>query len=262
MSRVLKVLSFALAVFAFGAFAASCGSGNAQYRVVNAIPNTTQFFDPNGFAIYMNGTGIWSDVTFTITEPNSNGKYQSVSGGSDTLDVYKQAESGQTGATAVINSALSLGGGIQYTLVLTGNATSAYPVAAQLITDNNPTPTSGDAGVRIIDTSLVLGAVDIYVLPPGTVCDVTTPCPSSAKIASSLVFPANGGSGDINSGYQNVGIPANGSVVIWVTPAGNGADPIYHSTSCCTFNAGQNYTLVFADANGGGSPQQLVFLTP
>lgn len=258
MSRLLKVLSFALAVVAMGAFAASCGSSNAQYRVVNAIPNTTTF-DPNGFAIYMNGASIWPNVCFTCVEPTSSGKYQSVSGGSDTLDVYKQAEAGQTGATPVISSSLSLGGSTQYTIVLAGNSTT-IPLAVQLITDTNPTPTSGDAGVRIIDASLSLptAGVDVYALPPGTACNVSSPCPSAGKIASGLVYPTSGGNGNINSGYQNVGLPAGGSVVFWVTSAGNAGGPIINRT--LTLTAGQNYTLVLADQNGGGSPPQ--FLNP
>ncbi len=253
MSRVLKVLSFALAVVAFGAFAASCGSGNAQYRVVNAIPNTTTF-DTSGFAVYMNGASIFPDVMFTDAEPSSSGKYQSVSGGSTTLDLYTQSEAGQTGATPLINSALSLGGGTQYTVVLAGNSTAqgaTYPLGAQVITDTNPTPTSGDAGLRIIDTSLALGAVDIYAVPTGTAC-----CPSPTKIASGLVYPGN-----INSGYQNLGIPPNPSVTVWVTFA-NTTSVVTTTRNVLSLTAGQNYTYVLADANGGGSPQQFVFLTP
>jgi uncharacterized protein DUF4397 len=261
MSRLLKVLSFALVVVALGAFAASCGNGNAQYRVVNAIPNTTTF-DSAGFAVYMNGAAVFSNVTFPGVFPNSNGKYQSVSNSSNTLALYTQSEAGQVGATPLISSALNLGGGTQYTIVLAGNSTASgatYPLAAQVITDPIPTatfPASGDAGVRIIDTSLTLGAVDVFDLPPSFTCDVSTPCPSNAKIASGLVYGANGSSGNINSGYQNVGL-TNGQVAIWVTASGNGAEAILHGTY--TLNALQNYTLVLAD---GGSPEQFVFMTP
>jgi len=254
MSRLLKVLCFAFAVVAMGAFAASCGSSNAQYRVVNAIPNTTTF-DANGFAIYMNGSNLWPNVCFTCVEPTSSGKYQSVSGGSDTLDVYPQSQAGQTGATPVINSALNLHGGTQYTVVLAGNSTATgatYPLVAQVITDTNPTPASGDAGLRIIDTSLALGAVDIYAVPTGTAC-----CPSATKIASGLVYPGN-----INGGYQNLGIPPNSSVTIWVTFANTTSIIPTQRNVLSGINAGQNYTYVLMDQTGGGSPQQFVFLTP
>jgi len=248
MPRLLKVLCCALIVVAFGAFVASCGNSNAQYRVVNAIPNTTTF-DANGFAVYVNGASVFTNVTFPGVFPNSNGKYQNVSNNSNTLDLYTQSEAGQVGATPLLSSALNLGGGTQYTIVLAGNSTASgatYPLAAHVMTDSIPTatfPASGDAGVRIIDASLNLGAVDIYDLPPGPVCDVSTPCPQNAKIASGLVY-----SGNINSSYQNVGL-TNGQVVIWVTAAGNGADAIVHGTY--TLNALQNYTLVLAD---GGNP--------
>jgi Domain of unknown function (DUF4397) len=253
MSRLLKVLCFALAVVAMGAFAASCGSSKAQYRVVNAIPNTTTF-DAQGFAVYMNGTGVLTNFAFKSTS-SSGGKYLSVSGGSDTLDVYPQSQAGQTGATAVINSALNLHGGTQYTVILAGNSTASgatYPLVAQVITDNNPTPTSGDAGLRIIDTSLVLGAVDIYAVPTGTAC-----CPSATKIASGLVYPGN-----INSDYLNLGIPTNPSVTIWVTFANTTSIISTTNNVLSGINAGQNYTFVLVDNTGGGSPQQFVFLTP
>ncbi|MFZ1917268.1 MAG: DUF4397 domain-containing protein [Terriglobales bacterium] len=250
MPRLLKVLCFALAVVAFGAFAASCGSHNAQYRVVNAIPNTTSF-DANGFAVYMNGAAVFSDVCFTCVEPS--GKYQSVSGGSDTLDVYTQSEAGQTGATPEINSGLNLGGGTQYTIVMVGNG-NTVPLAAQVITDTNPIPTSGDADVRIIDASLILPAVDVWVLPSSinTCCAQNPP----GQVASGLQYPTS-----VGGGYQNVGIPTSGGLTAWVTVHGNDGALILKSISY-TLNAGQNYTLVLTDAVGGGSPPQFVFATP
>jgi len=260
MSSLLKILCSAFAVVVIGIFAASCGSGNAQYRVVNAIANTTQEFDPNGFAIYMNGGSIWTSVCFPCSEPSSNNKYQSVSGGSDTLEVFRNSDAGQTGAQPLVSSSLSLGGGTQYTVVLAGNSTATgatYPLAEQLITDNNPIPTSGDAGIRVIDASLNLPSVDIYVLPTGTAC---SPCPSAGKIASGLQYPQSAGTGNISSGYQNVGVPTNPTVVVWVTGAGNASDPIFNHSY--TLTAGNNYTLVLADSSGGTSPPQFVFLTP
>ncbi|MGB9235869.1 MAG: DUF4397 domain-containing protein [Terriglobales bacterium] len=260
MSGPFKVLSCAFAIVAIAILAASCGSGNAQYRVVNAIPNTTTF-DPNGFAIYMNGTGLWTDVEFPATEPSSSGKYQSVSGGTDTIQVYPTSEAGQTGAVAVISSALNLGGGTQYTVVLAGNSTASgatYPLAAQLITDNNPTPTSGDAGIRVIDASISLseqGSVDVLSLPTGDTC-----CAGATTIGSGLQYPQNTGTGNINTGYQNVGIPTNGSVTLWVTAHNNTADQIYHNS--LTVTAGQNYTVVLVDSVGGASPPQFVDLEP
>jgi Domain of unknown function (DUF4397) len=250
MSRLLKISSFALAVIALGALAASCGSGNAQYRVVNAIPNTTTF-DANGFAVYMNGAAVFSDVCFTCVEPG--GKYQSVSGGSNTLAVYPQSEAGQTGATPDINSTLSLGGSTQYTVVLAGNG-STVPLAAQVITDTNPTPTSGDAEIRIIDASLILPSVDVWVLPSS----ITTCCAQNppGQVASGLQYPAS-----VGGGYENVGIPTSGGLTAWVTAHQNGSALILKSSSY-TLTAGQNYTLVLTDHSGGGSPPQFVFMTP
>ena len=94
MPRAVKIVCFALAVAGLGLLAASCGNGNAQYRVVNAISDTS-LLDPNGLAIYMNGGSVWANVPFPQTEPSSAGKYQNVQGGTDTLDVYKEAQAGR-----------------------------------------------------------------------------------------------------------------------------------------------------------------------
>jgi len=265
MSRVFKVLPFALAVIAFGILAASCGNGNAHYRVVNTVANTTSF-NSGGFDITINGSVVWPGVPFPATEPTSTGKYQSASGGTDTLGVYQAGQGGQTGATPLFTSALNLSGGTDYTVVLGGNSTASgatYPLATQVISDLNPTPTAGDAGVRIIDASPYLTGldptgVDVFVLPPppeGECCTEGT-----GQVASALLYPQSGGSGNINSGYTNVGIPTSGSVWVWVTGHNNTLFEIYHNAY--TLNVGQNYTLVLADAIGGGYPPQFIFLTP
>ncbi|MGA9530047.1 MAG: DUF4397 domain-containing protein [Terriglobales bacterium] len=263
MSRLLTILTFALAVIAIGMLAASCGSGNAQYRVVNAIPNTAQNFNSNGFDMQMNGTTVWTSVGFGSTEPSPQNKYQNVSSGTDTLGVYLAGQAGQSGAVPVVSSALDLGGGTQYTVILAGNSDQSgatYPLVAHVITDSNPTPTSGDVGIRILDASLALsslGSVDVLSLPSGDQC-----CAGASTVASALQYPQNGGTGgNIDGGYQNIGIPPSGHLTLWVTAHGNTSDIIFNYT-ISSLSAGQNYTLVMADATGGGSPPQFFFLTP
>ncbi|MFZ0479705.1 MAG: DUF4397 domain-containing protein [Terriglobales bacterium] len=260
MPRLFKILSFALAVVGIGMLAASCGSGNAQYRVVNAIPTTTTF-NTNGFDIQMNGATIWTSVGFGSTEPSPTSKYQSVSGGNATLEVFDAGQAGVQGAVPLLNTALNLGGGKQYTVILGGNSNASgatYPLAAQVITDTNPTPTSGDVGIRVLDASLALasiGSVDVYALPSTATCCT----PGTGQVGSGLQYPQSGGSGNIDGGYENIGLAP--SLTLWVTEHNNASDILFHST-ISSLNAGQNYTLVLIDAPGGGSPQQFLFLTP
>ncbi len=267
MSRFFTVLILASGVVACGIFAASCGNGNAQYRVVNAVPNTTTF-DPSGFAIYINGDSIFSNFSYGETQPSSSGKYQSVGGGTDTLTVYPNSAAGQANAQ-VIQSALNLGGGNQYTVVLTGNSSTSgatFPLAAQVISDPNPTQNTGLTGIRIIDASLNLNSlssgfgVDVYVLPSST----TTCCngDGAGKVGSAMLYPQNGGSGNVSTNYLNIGLPTNGSVRVWLTIANNPSGLIseYNYNNVFTLNAQQNYTLVLVDPVSSIGPY--LFLTP
>jgi Domain of unknown function (DUF4397) len=253
MSRVLKAVSFALAIVGLGVFAASCGNGNAQYRVVNAISTTTTY-DANGFAIYMNGSSVWTNVGFPFTEPSSSGKYQSVGAGTDTLDVYPEASAGQANAQ-VISSALNLSGGKQYTVVLTGDTST--PLAVQKYTDNNTTiPTSGNAEFRVINASPItsnLNGVDVYVLPPGT----TPSTPNAPKLSSSaLTF------GSVIS-YTNVGLPTSNALNVYVTAhGGTGQYALPFPMPISGLTGGTSIrTIVITDDGGGVSPPQLLLLT-
>ena len=261
MPRLFKILSFALAVIAIGMLAASCGSGNAQYRVVNAIPNTQGISTSTYFDIQMNGSTLntGGTLSFEATFPGPQNRYQSVSSGTDTLGVFKAGQAGQAGAIPVISSALNLKGGTQYTVILAGNQSSTYPLVAQVIADTNPTPTSGNVGIRVLDASLSLasiGSVDVYALPSTDTCCTL----GTGQVASGLQYPQGSGTGgSINSGYQNIGLASN--LTVWVTAHSNTSEILYHST-ISSLTAGQNYTLVLVDAQRGGAPPQTLFLTP
>jgi len=261
MSGLIKVLLFSLAIVGLAVLAVSCGNGNAQYRVVNAIANTDSLAtNGSSFDITMNGTVISSDgLSFPGTIPSSANKYNSVSAGGDTLDIYQEGQAGQTGAQPLLSSATNLTGGKQYTVLLTGNSTAqsaTYPLVTQVITDTNPTPTSGNAGIRIIDVSLTSPSIDVYAVPAGD------PCCAGTQLASGLEYPTSSGSGTISTGYTNVGIPSNPNVKIFVTVHGNQAGIITTNNNTISLTAGQNYTLVLVDANGGGTPPQFVTLQP
>jgi len=257
MPHAVKVAFFALAVAGFGALAASCGNGNAQYRIVNAIANTS-LLDPNGLALYMNGSSVWTNVAFAQTEPSSAGKYQNISGGTDTLDVYKEASAGQ-GGDQIISSGLDLSGNTQTTVVLIGNE-STKP-AAQKFTDNNTTqPTSGNAEFRIINASPVtqnVNGVDVYILPSGT----TPSTPNAPKINSSaLTFSINNSS---FIPYTNVGLPASNSLNVYVTAHGQTgiyANPFPLAVSGLTGGTSIR-TIVITDTSPGTAPPLLQVLT-
>src|ERR1035438_10081017 len=166
MPRRFKILPFALAIVVLGIFAASCGSGNTKYQLVSAIADTPT----GGFDITLNGSAMFSGVGFQMAEPSPT-SYKGISSGSDTLEVFL---AGQT-ANPIINSALNLSSGNQYTVIMMGEysergTTNQFAPAVQPFTDDNTAPTSGNGKFRIINASpsAPSGSPDIYIVPPGT----------------------------------------------------------------------------------------------
>jgi len=250
MPRLSKVLPLAVAVFvvALAVFLASCTSSNTQYRIFNAMAFNPQYAVDIYVGVAPPATATFTDVGLESTEPGSSG-YQKVSAGADTTEVF------QTGTTSnpYFNGALNLGAGNSYTVVLSGNGVAA-PFAAQVVTDTNPTPTSGEVEFRILDFSPSTQAVDVYVGDPQFGC-----CPSAAKVGSDLSYPSSTGGGSFNSGYVNVGVPTSNQLGVYVTYT-ESTDVIAQTSYSVT--VGQLYTVVLLDQSSGGSPPQLALLTP
>jgi hypothetical protein len=153
-----------------------------------------------------------------------------------------------TGATSGqwIDSSLNMSGSNAYTVLLTGNTTqqgAQYPYAAQLFTDTNPTPTSGDVEFRILDASTTVGAVDIYIGP------TEDGFAGSQKVAS-ISYSNN------NSNYQNVGLSTSQNLTIYVTVSGTTS--VITSFQDQGLSAGTIHTLVLVDQSGGFYPPQLL----
>ena len=181
MFRLWKALCLALALVSLALFAISCGSGGTSYRILNAIANYN-YQSTGGFDITMNGSLEFSGVQYTNVNPPGKDAYQSVASGSDALDVFAHGDS--INGTPVIQSAVSLSGRTQYTVLLMGNNTT-NPYVAQPFTDNNAVPASGDFALRVIHASNNLpSTVDVYVV--GSVSIVTGPNPPPPN--SSLAY--------------------------------------------------------------------------
>ena len=179
MPRLWKPLCIGLAVITLAfvsIFAASCGSSNTSYRVVDAIANY-DYTSTGGFDININGSIVFSGMLFGNIQPSKNDNYQGASSGNNALEVFPHNAdvNGTEQGSPVINSSLGFGSGTQYTVLLMGNNTT-NPYVAQPFTDNNAVPTTGDFEFRVIDASNNLTKnVDIYIV--GSVVVVTGPKP-------------------------------------------------------------------------------------
>jgi uncharacterized protein DUF4397 len=172
MSRLLNALPLTFALAASSIFSASCGSSNApaQVRFVHAIQ------DAGALDIAVTGpntasTPAFTHVSFLGVQPTQPG-YTSVPSGRDTIAAVS------TGTTTPVFSATAtLGAGAHYTLVATGFS-QVPPVGSNVtllqISDNIPTPPSGDVEFRVINASPsgpngIPGPVDVYIeLNPNT----------------------------------------------------------------------------------------------
>lgn len=250
MLRAVRIFCFALAVAGLGVLAASCGNGNAAYRVVNAISNTS-LLDQDGYlAVYINGSSVFGAVYFPDTYPSA--KYQNVGAGTDTIDVYGGSSAG-LGGDQLLSAALNLGGSTNYTVVLTGNEST--PLAASKYTDDNNTtlPLSGNALFRIINALPVSGVngVDVYVLA----APETPQSPNAPKLSSSALTFGNAIS------YTNVGLPPSNSLNIYVTPHGQTANSAMPITVSGLTGGTSIRTIVIMDTSPGVTPLQLQQLT-
>jgi hypothetical protein len=242
MRRFLQALPLITVLLALGLFTA-CGSSNSQARFVNTIQNTVNY-GGGGLDVEFNGTKEFTNIQFPTAAAST---YTSVPSGSITI---LGLETGTT--TQVFSSSTSLSSSTQYTLVATGFAGSSGVNAPGIVsfTDNNTEPTDGTVNFRVIDASLSGPvAVDVYILPAGTVLSGSPTIPDiGAESASSYV-----------------GVPYNstgGGFVMYVTTAGSTTPIFSQALSVGSASVGSIRTLVLTDvANGDFMNNSAIVLT-
>ncbi len=201
-----------LATCSLSFFLASCGGGGStQLRVLNAIP------DEPSVNVLLGSKTISSSLSY-----GANTGYDSESSGSQTLLIEPSSST-----TALINQSISLGSGTETTVIAANY--SANP-SAIVLADDNTAPSSGDAGLRIVNAAPGMAAsqADIYIVTSGTGLTGATP------LISSLAFLQA-------SSYQTL---VAGTYDVYFTYAGTkstypGAGPIG-----ITLTSGQNRTIV------------------
>jgi len=247
MPRSVKVVCFAVAIVGIAAFAASCGSSNADFRVFNAIATSPSNPVGSAFDVWVNGSEAFPNLQFGGTQPNTG--YKSIAAGSDTLELF------QTGTTTnpYINSPLNLGGSNTYTVILTGTSQSgSNGYAASVKQDTNTAPTTGNVNIRVINTAFnasqtVGGSFDLYILPPGT-----TPSNPGVTPQITQLTPVNA------TPYQTVS--TSGSLTVYVT--GHGSRTAINNQPLSGLTAGTSVrTIMVTDSPGATYPPLLYTLT-
>ncbi|MHB2008301.1 MAG: DUF4397 domain-containing protein [Acidobacteriaceae bacterium] len=202
-----------------------CGvSGNSYVRVVNASQGLSNF------TILAGQTPIVSAVPFGTEGVQQRGQYAGIdasgnyrplgAGTNQTLIAYSTPGTNlaSTTQTFVKNTA--------YTIVV---ETPMPNIMFQTLTDDNTAPTGGNYSLRVMDTSTMAGAVDVYITAAG------------AGVGGSPIVG--------NMQFQSVTNPylelSPGTLEVQVTPAGNPNKVL--ATHTFSPASGKIYSIFFFD---------------
>jgi hypothetical protein len=164
----------------------------------------------------------------------ANTGYQSVHSGSRQFAIEVV---GTTTNLVPNNATLSLGSSTQTTFILAGFSSS---LQGMVLTDDNTAPASNTVNIRIVNAAPSLGAVDIYVVPPGTSLSSVTPTISALSFGQA-------------SGYSNLPVNSGGeNYEIYFTPPGVPTSTLL-DTGPISFGSGENRTIVGLNNPAGGS---------
>ena len=218
-----RVFPLVFAVCSVIVFISSCGSGGStQLRVLNAIPDETA-----GVNVLLGSKTLSSSLSY-----GNNTGYDSVGSGSQTLVIEPTSST-----TALINESVSLGSGTETTVIAANY--SASPQAIVLL-DDNTTPSSGDASLRIVNAAPGMAAAqpNIYIVTTGTGITGTTP------LITSLAFGTASSYQTLVAGTYDVYFTYPGADNTVSTYPGAGPVTI-------TLTSGQNRTMVSLNTLSG-----------
>lgn len=212
LHRVLFVAGCLCAILLQG-----CGnssSNNANVRVINLISGAT------GVNVTAGGTSILSGAGFEAI-----GAYVGIGQGNQEFKVTVNGSPG-----TLVDVIYTLSSGIDYTLVTFGTPGASSGV---LIADAFGTPGTGNFAVRVLNTSLVAGPVDLYLTAPGA--DISAATPVLTAVAPGVV-----------SAFTNV---AAGNLEVRVTPTGN--KNVIYDAAPTTYAQGTGQTIVTYSKGSG-----------
>src|SRR4029453_16602507 len=106
--------------------------------------------------------------------------YGSVTSGSRHLQIEPSGTS-----TPVVDETLTLSSGTDTTLLLANSATSLNAITLQ---DDNSSPASGDAKLRIINAASSLAPADVYIVSDGTDINSVAPFITSMGFESASTY--------------------------------------------------------------------------
>ena len=209
-------------------------SGNTNLRIVNAIP------DVAAVSVTVGTQAVVTNLPFQgLTQ------YTGVQSGNQEFKV-----SANGGASNAIDVTIGLSSGANYTYVLFNPVASANGL---IVSDSNfPSLNSGTFGFRVINAAAGVGLVDVYLTPPGTDINSTSPTVSGVAVGavSAVIAP--------NAATLELRVTAAGTKqIIFDTPAQNFANGANYQVVVYTVGSGTLVNVAFlnVDTNGTGQTE-------
>jgi len=201
---------------------AGCGGGSSSssdvqtlVRVVNVSPGTG--------IVKVTLAGV---VTTSALPYHEATAYIPVASGTPELTVY----SATTGAVLYDVSGISISSGTRSTIFVYGGGAN---VTTTLLADDTPAASAGHFSLRLSHSATGTGALDLYLLPPGTSVADATPASSALAYAGTTGFAEF----------------ASGTYTVVLTPAGT-KEVIYDSGARTFAETGRLTLLVFGAGSG------------
>ena len=199
------------------------GSPNiAQIRLVDASPDAPALDAYQGTSILVYNLGLGSVTSYISVTP---GTYNIIADAAGT----RQALATQSG-TFNANG--------QYT-VLIGNYSAG--LQETILKDQSQAAPTGQIAIRVLDQSVVAGAVDLYLIPSGSTILTVRPALTNVSFGS-------------NSGYVNV--PA-GTYTLVALPAGTtptATGSTFYTGPSVTYASGAARTIILVDQQLSSTP--------
>lgn len=223
LSRIVPV-AVALICLAFAFLTVGCSSSKARYRFVQAATGISTNVD-----LQVDSKTVQSAVGY-----GQPATYHSSSSGSHKFDIFPAG----TTTNAIVSASVNLGSGDTTLLMQNTNSGNVFSP----FTDDNTAPTTGNAKLRIIHSSLTSENLDVYVVPSGGGIAGFNPQISNMAFQDSKYLSLSAASYDVI-----MTVPGTQNFVSSLTGT-------YNLTS------GQIRTIVILDASFGGGPYSQLLL--
>ena len=227
--KLFRILPLAAVLIGVGSIllAAGCGSGGSRFRYVQGSTGS----QGNSVDLYIDNNKVLTSVSY-----GTAGAYQSISSGTHLFDVYLSG----TTTNPFFNASFGVNKG-DNTIISNGPFSQ---MAMNVFQDDNVVPVSGNVKLKFIHVAPTAGAVDIYVISPGTGIGGLSPQ------LSGLTYQHNDEISSITAGNYEV----------IMTQAGT-QNPIPGLDITYTWTAGQVRTIVILDSTTGGAPYNQLVLS-